>query len=35
MALCLTQHRPITECNRVFLELFGYEAGELTGQCSA
>jgi PAS domain S-box-containing protein len=35
IALCLTQHRTITHCNRAFLELFGFEAGELTGQSIA
>jgi PAS domain S-box-containing protein len=35
IALCLTQHRTITDCNRAFLELFGFEAGELTGQSIA
>ena len=35
VALCLTQHRTITNCNRAFLELFGFKAGELTGQSIA
>lgn len=35
IALCLTQHRAIAHCNRAFLELFGFEASELTGQSMA
>jgi len=35
IALCLTQHRIIAGCNRAFLTLFGFEAGELTGQSIA
>lgn len=35
IALCLTQHRIIASCNRTFLALFGFEAGELTGQSIA
>lgn len=34
-ALCVTQERIIALCNDAFLELFGYEASELTGQSIA
>jgi PAS domain S-box-containing protein len=35
MALCVTQERVIAACNTAFVELFGYEVPELTGQSIA
>lgn len=35
VAMCLTERRIISACNRAFVALFGYPSDELTGESIA